>query len=138
MGIEEVSESGAAACGGGGDKWPEVGVDFFGLAVIGVEGDEDVVFFCEPMSGFGEDDGAENGVLDIETGGEFAGACGELDNAVRPGIGERFECGVDGDDGAHVDGRIGVVALLSGIKHAGVLLGGSDWHSRGTFGEGGM
>lgn len=132
--IEEVSEAGFASGSGSGDEWAEVGVDFFGLAVVGVEGDEDVVFFGEAVSSFGEDDGAEDCVFDIETGGKFAGACGELDDAVGFGIREGFEGGVDGDERADVDGRVCVVALLSGIEHLGVLFGSGDRHCLETFG----
>ena len=132
--VEEISESGFASGGGSGDEWAEVGVDFFGLAVVCVEGDEDVVFFGEAVSSFGEDDGAEDCVFDIETGGKFAGACGELDDAVGFGIREGFEGGVDGDERADVDGRVCVVALLSGIEHLGVLFGSGDRHCLETFG----
>lgn len=104
---------------------------YFGwMAVIGVQSDEDVVFFCEAMNGFGKNDGTEGGVRYFATGGELSATSRDLDNAVAFGFGEGAESAVDGGDGSYVDGWVGVSALLSGIKHGTVLRGCSYWHNR--------
>ncbi len=64
-----------------------------------------------------------------EAGGELTAAGGKLDDAVGFRIGESLEGGVDGDDRRDVYGRIGVVALLGGIEHRGVLLGRCNRHN---------
>lgn len=46
----------------------------FGLAMVRVEADEDVVFLGEAVRGFGKDDGADGGAADAGAGGEFAAA----------------------------------------------------------------
>ena len=81
------------------------------------------------MGGFGEHDAAVDGVLDVEAGGELTAAGGKLNDAVGFRIGKSFERGVDGDDRRDVDGRIGVVTLLGGIEHRGVLLGCGNRHN---------
>jgi hypothetical protein len=64
--------------------------------VVGVQGDQHVVFLREEVAGFGEHDGTEGGVLDGGAGGEFAAAGGDLDDAVGFGLGEGAEGTVDG------------------------------------------
>lgn len=128
VGVEEVVEAGGAAAGGFGDEGFEEFIDFFGLAVVGVEADEDVVFFGEAVGGLGEDDGAEGHVFDGGAGGEFAAAGGDLDDAIGFGFGEGFEGGADGAEGSDVDGGVGVAAFLGGVEHGGKLAGGGDGH----------
>jgi hypothetical protein len=52
------------------------------LAVVGVQADQDVVLLREQVGGLGEDDAAEGGILDAESGGELAAAGRELDDPV--------------------------------------------------------
>ncbi len=127
--LEEVGLAvGATTCGLFDERLEEA-LRRLGLAVVGVQPDQDVVLFREAMGGLGEHDAAVDGVLDVEAGGELTAAGGKLDDAVGFRIGESLEGGVDGDDRRDVYGRIGVVALLGGIEHRGVLLGGCNRHN---------
>jgi hypothetical protein len=117
------------ALAGGFEQRLEEGVDLLRLAVVGVEGDQHVVFFREEVAGLGEDDGTEGGVLDGGAGGEFAAAGGDLDDAVGLGFGEGAQRAVDGGDRGDVDGGVGIAALLGGVQHGAVLRGSCDWHN---------
>jgi len=96
--------------------------------MVGVQADENVVPLGQPVGGLGEHDAAEHGVVVAQAGGELPAAGGHLDDAVGLRVGERLERGVDRGDGGDVDGRIGVVALLGGVQHRGVLLRCCDRH----------
>ena len=140
--VEHVAlEEGAFAFGdalaGGFEKRLEEALDFLRVAVVGVESDEDVVFLGENVDGFGQNDGPECGVVDIETGSELAATGGNLDDPVGIGIGEGLQGAVGGGDGSDVDGRVGVSAFLGGIEHGTVLCWCGDWHSAGGLADGG-
>ena len=64
------------------DEGFEEGCRLFGLAVVGIQGDEDAILFGETMGGFRQDDGSAGGVLVVETRGKLTGSGGELDDAV--------------------------------------------------------
>ena len=92
------SLAGGDALAGGFEQRLEEAVDFGRVAVVGVEGDEDVVFLREEVAGFGEHDGTEGGILDGGAGGELAAAGGDLDDSVGLRFGEGTERTVDGGD----------------------------------------
>lgn len=136
MGLEEGAFAGGNAFARGVEEGSEEGIDFCGVAVVGVEGDEDIVFFGEAVDGFGEDDGAEGGVADVESGSKLATASGDLDDAVGLGIGEGLEGTIRGCERRDIDGWIGVAVLLSSIEHILVLFWCRNRHELGHSGKG--
>lgn len=96
--------------------------------MVGVECDEDIVFFGEGVNRIGEDDGTFDGIIDGGAGCELAASGGNLDDPVGLGLGEGAEGSVDGGERGDVDGRVGVAAFLGGIEHGGVLFWRGDWH----------
>ena len=132
--VEHVGlEQRAFACGdalaGGFQQRLEESIDLGRVAVVGVEGDQDVVFLREEVAGFGQDDGTEGGVLDGGAGGELAAAGGNLDDSVGFRFGKSAERTVDGGERGDVDGGVGVAAFLGGVQHGAVLRGSCDWHN---------
>ena len=102
------------------------------MAVVGVQGDEDVILRGQNVHGLGQHDGTQGHVFDRRAGGKLTTACADLDDAVRLALGECLQRAVDRGQGGHVDGRVGIAAFLSGVEH-GVILGGSgDWHGCGS------
>lgn len=128
--VEEVAFAFGAAFGGGGEQGFEKFLDVLGMAVVGVEGDEDVVARSEAMGGFGEDDGTEGHVLDGNAGGKFTTAGADLDDAVGLGVGKGFEGSVEGGRRGDVDGRVGVATFLGGVQHGAILGGSGNGHGR--------
>ena len=126
--LEQVALAVGAPLGRRLDERLEEAGRFLRLAMVGVQADENVVPLGQPVGGLGEHDAAEHGVVVAQAGGELPAAGGHLDDAVGLRVGERLERGVDRGDGGDVDGRIGVVALLGGVQHCGVLLRCCDWH----------
>ena len=82
MGLEERSLSVFLATPGFLKEGAKETVYLAGVAVIGVQGDEDVLFLGEPVDGLGQHDGPEGGVIDCETGGKLSTPGRELDDSV--------------------------------------------------------
>lgn len=117
------------ALAGGIEKRAEEGVNLLGVAVIGVEADEDVVFLSEGVDGFGEDDGTESGVIDGGAGSELATTGRDLDDTVGLCLSESFEGAAGGGEGSDVDGGVGISTLLGGIEHLLILFWCCNWHA---------
>jgi len=128
VGLEKWSFASGDALAGGLEEGLEEAVNLGRVAVVGVEGDENVVFLSEQVASLGENDRAESGVFHRGARGEFTATGGNLDDAVGFRFGEGLESTVDGGQGGDVDGRIGVAALLGGIEHGAVLFGSGDRH----------
>ncbi len=111
-----------------GDEWPDEPVDPLGWAMVGVEGDVDRVLVGHHVGELGEGSRAHGHVPVRLAGGELTRAVGELDDPVRPGCGEAFQCGHDRRRRSGVDGGQGVSAGTCGVEHLTVFLGGGDRH----------
>ncbi|MFT7173037.1 MAG: hypothetical protein ACI9NQ_001257 [Paracoccaceae bacterium] len=116
---------------GGIEEGAEEGIDLVGVAVIGVEADEDVVFFGEGVDGFGEDDGTESGIIDRGAGSELAATGRDLNDAVGLGFSEGLEGTAGSGERRDVDGGVGVSTRLGGIEHLLILFWCCDWHVGG-------
>ena len=112
----------------GGQEGLEEFLDVLWMALIGVEGDQDVVFGREEVDGFCEHDGTEGHVFHGSAGGKLTTAGGDLDDAVGLRLGEGFQSAIDRGEGGDVDGGVGVSAFLGGINHGTILGGGGDGH----------
>ena len=131
--IEHVAlEQGALALGdalaGGLQQGLQEGIHGRGMAVIRVQGDEDIVFLREAMRGLGQHNRTEGFVAHAGAGSELAAACGNLDDAIRFRFRKGAQGSIDGGDAGDIDRRIGVTTLLSGIEHGTVLSRSSNWH----------
>ena len=128
VGVEEIAFAGLTTCLGGGEEGLQKLLDVLRMAVIRVEGDEDVVTLSEDVNGLSEDDGSEGHVFDGGAGGELTTAGGDLNDAVGLALSEGLQGSIDGGQRGDVDGGIGITTLLGGIKHGTVLSGSGDGH----------
>ncbi len=78
------------------DQRVDVLVQLLLLAVVGVQTDIDRVVLRHDASEFGKRDRASDHVLDGRSGGVFRATGGELNNAVRAGLGEALDSGDHG------------------------------------------
>ena len=128
MGLEEWALTLSNPLARGIEERAKEGVDLFGVAVVRVKCDEDVVFLGEGVDGFGEDNGSKSGVSDGGSSCELPASGRDLNDSIGLGFGESFESSIGGGERGDVDGRIGISTLLGGIEHLGVLFWGRDWH----------
>ena len=131
--LEQVVQTGGPPTGGFGDQWLEEAVNLLGLTVVGVECHQHVVLLGEAVRRLGQHNRSERGVLHVQTRSELTPARRDLDDPVGLFVGIALEGGVEGDDGGDIDGRIGVVALLGGIEHGGILTRGGDGHEESLW-----
>ncbi len=130
VGLEKRAFSFFLALAGSVEERSEEGVDFLGMAVVGVKSDEDIVFLSENVDGFSKHDGSEGRVVNCGAGSELAATGGNLDNAIGLGLGECLERTICGGERGDVNGWVCVTTLLGGIEHLTVLFwcrDGHDW-----------
>ena len=96
MGLEERSFALGNALARGLEERTEERVYFFGVAVIGVKCDEDVVFLREGVNGFREYDRSEGGIGHRGAGCELSAAGRHLNDPVGLGFCEGLEGSVGG------------------------------------------
>ena len=125
--VEEGQFAGGDALFADGDEGVHEWNQVFGMAVVGVQGDQDVVALCKGVGSFGEHLGAEGHVFDA-AGGVGAAAAGNLDDAVAASFGKAFHDTVNGFEAGDVDGWVCKLALLGVVKHLAVLVIGCNWH----------
>lgn len=129
VGVEEGRKTLRDAAAGFGKERADEGVHMFRLAVVGVQANEYVVFFCEAVGCFSKDDGTDGGTSYGRAGGKFAAADGNLDDTVGFCFGESAQSAVDDFDRRYVDGRKGVAVLLCRHEHFRILFWGGDRHN---------
>ena len=78
--------------GGGSDQRTQEWIDFLWLTVIGVQSDQDVVLFCEPMCEFRESDYTVYRIFDRQSRSELTCTRRKLNDAVGLFVGEGFPC----------------------------------------------
>ena len=109
--LEEVAAAFRATLGSGFDQRLEETVDLLGLAVVGMQSDQDVVLRGQQVSSFSQHDAAMNGVLNRLTRSELTSTGRELNDAIGLLSRERVESGVDRANRGDVDRWECVVAL---------------------------
>ena len=133
VGLEEIGSAFGAATCGFFDEGDEEGVHFFRHAVVGVEGNVDVVVLGHGVCKVCERDGADDHVVE-GAGRELSCAGGDLDDAVGLCLCESFECGVDGFVAGAVDGGVCESVFLRVVDHGAVLFKVYDRHWVGLLG----
>ena len=126
--VEEVAFSGRTTLRSCSEEWLEEFFDLVRVAVVCVEGNEDVVALGKAMHGLGQNNRAQGHVLDTGARGKFAAAGGDLDDSVRLRIRKGLQCAVDGRQRGDVDGGVCVTTLLGGVEHGGILGGCGNGH----------
>ena len=135
--LEEGALSFRDAFAGGLEKRFQEAVHLFRVAMVRMEGNEDVVFFGEGVDCFRQDDCTKGRVVHIEPGGELSTTGRNLDDPVGVRVGKGLERTIGGGEGSDVDSRVGISALLGSIKHGTVLSWCGDWHCAGGLADGG-
>lgn len=128
VGLEKRALAPGDALTGSVEEGAKEGIDLFGVTVIGVKSDENVVFLGEGVDSLSEDNGSERSITDGGAGRELTTSGRDLDDAVGLGFSKSLEGSVGGGKRGDVDGGISVSTLLGGIEHLGVLFWGRDWH----------
>jgi hypothetical protein len=128
VGVEEVALAFCSAFCGGGDEGLEEPLDVLRVAVIGVEGNEDVVALSQNVSGLSEHNGTKGHVFHVSAGGKLAAASADLDDAVGLALSEGTESAAQRREGGDIDGGVGVPTFLGGIKHGTELSRCGNWH----------
>ncbi len=91
-------------------KWPNVRVDFLGLAVVGVEGEVDRIALSDDVGEFGQGRSARWHVFDLGARQELGSAGADLHDPVRFRLGESGEGTVERLAAGDVDRRVGEAA----------------------------